>query len=124
MIDDSELRILGAQLGTLAAKTATSVSKEIVVGAKVLETVWRANATESSGTHGKLYPKAITTTVSFRAGGLEAEIGPDPDLPQGGMSFEFGSAKQQPHLDGQRAADVEIPKLEARIAHVAGGFLG
>jgi hypothetical protein len=60
-------------------------------------------ARESAGAHGKHYHKAITAEA---IGPLEWEYGPDAGYPQGGMSFEYGSRNQPPHLDLARSADI------------------
>lgn len=59
-------------------------------------------ATRSAGKHGKHYPNAITAEPLTA---LAWEYGPDSALPQGGMSFEFGSRNQPPHLDLAQSAD-------------------
>lgn len=79
-----------------------------------LERDWRKNATETAGRHGKHYPKSIKRRMTF--GGLGADIEPDAGMRQGGMSFEFGSSKQPPHLDGQRALDESAPRFARRVS--------
>lgn len=86
---------------------------------------WRANARASAGAHGRLYPAAITYSTRVGAGWVEGEVGPQSDWAQGGMGrgFEYGSVRQPPHLDGNRAADDEEPRLEAYLAELAGELL-
>lgn len=62
----------------------------------------RANARRTAGKHGKHYPRAIDFEMT---GPLVGEYGPDSAKPQGGMSFEYGSVNQKPHLDLARSAD-------------------
>lgn len=66
-------------------------------------------ARESAGTHGKHYPKAITSEMHGGSGlfgnTYSGEWGPDSARPQGGMSFENGSRNQPPHNDLAQAAD-------------------
>ncbi len=73
---------------------------------------WRANATETAGEHGRWYPRSINV---HRAGALTVRVGPDEGARQGGMSFEFGSRNQPPHLDGQRALDTLHKLIERRL---------
>lgn len=73
---------------------------------------WRANAQETSGWHGWRYPSTIR---SYREGPLSARVEPREWMRQGGMSFEFGSRNQPPHLDGQRALDTLAPRLIRRF---------
>lgn len=63
----------------------------------------RSSARRTAGKHGKHYPNAITSEMT---GAIVGEYGPDIARPQGGMSFEFGSRNQPPHLDLARSADV------------------
>ena len=113
--DSRGLRELTAEMPRLGVAGARVVTKVFAEGATELRDEWRKNAKETSGTHGKKYPASIvvhprlSTDVVF-------DIGPDPRLPQGGMSFEYGSSKQPAHLDGQRAADEIVPKIAGRVS--------
>lgn len=75
----------------------------------------RAFARVSAGAHGKHYPKSITAE---RRTPFSWEYGPDAALPQGGMSFEFGSRNQKPHLDLARSADVLTLSLTADVRRI------
>lgn len=77
----------------------------------------RTLARESAGKHGKHYPKSITAEV-HRGNPLSWEYGPDSALPQGDMSFEFGSRNQKPHLDLARSADKLTGPLLADVRFV------
>lgn len=60
-------------------------------------------ARKSAGAHGKHYHRAFTAEMlSARS----AVYGPDASRPQGGMSFEFGSRNQPPHLDLAKSTPV------------------
>lgn len=91
------------------------VREGITAGAKVA----RANAQRSAGAHGKHYPKSITSEMHA---GLSGEYGPDAAMPQGGMSFEFGSRNQPPHLDLAKSADLIGPKFEQKVDQKVGGW--
>lgn len=82
---------------------------------------WQSNARATSGEHGKHYPDAITTEMKFGGFGIEVETGPETGRKQGGMSFEFGSSKQPPHLDGLQAMPLAGKRLD-RLADAAIGF--
>lgn len=76
---------------------------------------WRANATASAGAHGRWYPSSIRyKMVGFASPG--ADIGPAEGMRQAAMSFEYGSANQPPHLDGQRALDEVAPRFVRRAS--------
>lgn len=78
------------------------------------------NARRSAGKHGKRYPAAITsqmrTPYHYGDGTIfHGEYGPDISRPQGGMSFEYGSRNQKPHLDLNRSADVIGPQFPREV---------
>jgi hypothetical protein len=50
---------------------------------------------------------------------VSGEYGPDAAMPQGGMSFEFGSRNQKPHLDLAKSADVIGPALAQEVRGLA-----
>lgn len=50
---------------------------------------------------------------------LESTVAPDPGMPQGGMSFEFGSSNQPPHLDGARALVAFEPQFLSMVEKAA-----
>lgn len=74
---------------------------------------WRQNAEQTSGKHGRHYPKAITSEAKI-ALGIHIETGPETRRRQGAMGpgFEFGSENQPPHLDGLRALGPATKRLE------------
>lgn len=69
-------------------------------------------AVVSAGAHGKHYPNAISAEPR---GPLTWEYGPDSSRRQGGMSFEFGSRNQKPHLDLARSADIVGPEMHTAV---------
>lgn len=73
----------------------------------------KAFARHSAGRHGVHYPDAMTAEPR---GDLAWEYGPDAAMPQGGMSFEWGSRNQKPHLDLNRSADIQGPALGRDVA--------
>ncbi len=73
-------------------------------------------ARESARAHGVHYPDAFDAEM---LGELKWEYGPDASKPQGGMSFEFGSRNQKPHLDLAKSADIIGPQLAKDVGDVA-----
>lgn len=110
-VDVSDLTRLSAQLGKSQLRLASRAPAVLMEVGLELQEAWRANATETAGAHGKWYPRSIKAKP---AGPLAVEVGPSPGMRQGGMSFEFGSVNQPPHLDGQRALDATLPSLQAK----------
>lgn len=82
---------------------------------------WKSNARGTVGEHGVHYPDAITTEMKFAGFGIEVETGPESGLPQGRMSFEYGSENQPPHLDGLLAMPLAVARLD-KLADAAIGF--
>ena len=115
-IDASDLNALSRDLGELGARATAAMFGVYREAGTDLRKTWQANAEQTSGTHGKHYPKSITMDMLIGRD-IGVEVGPDSRLPQGSMGpgFEFGSVNQPPHLDGQRAADEVTPRLEREI---------
>ncbi len=112
----ADLRRFIAQLAAAEVTLRADVSLATTVAGKAVEAGWRAGATASSGKHGKLYPRTIK---SQKPNPFTAQIEPDAGMPQGGMSFEFGSRNQGPHLDGQKALDAQEPVYISAIEAAA-----
>ena len=120
-IDASELVALSRDLGKIGAKSTRVMFGVYKQAGDILRDQWRANAAATSGTHGKHYPNSITADMRVSTN-IEVEVGPDPRLPQGGMSFEYGSSKQPAHLDGQKAADHLGPVLGTMVDQALKGL--
>lgn len=115
--DTRELRSLIVDLDKQPVGKRKKFERVVDDAAGALTQLWRANARDTAGKHGRLYPR----TIGYDRDGLTAEIGPDIRRPQGGMSFEYGSRNQPPHLDGNRAADDVfrvLPKMAADAAEL------
>lgn len=113
--DVSGVSRLANDLAKSPAFIRTQGVKLITEGAEDLRDEWRANAEQTSGVHGKHYPKSIQYRLTGNGiSGVGAEVGPLSG-PQSNMSFEFGSSNQPPHLDGQRALDAVGPRLLRRF---------
>lgn len=121
--DASDLYSLSRDLGKIGAKATSVMYGVLREGATDVRDTWKRNARLTSGEHGKRYPDSIT--MDARVGtSIGFEIGPDPRLPQGGMSFENGSVNQPPHLDGLRAVEEVGPRVHRRIDVALGYLIG
>ncbi len=122
--DGAELRRLAADMGAAAVKSGPAVAAAVKSGGKLIETAWRANARVTAGSHGRHYPNSIKSNMSgTNAASVQVTIAPDPGMPQGGMSFEFGSSRQPPHLDGARALEATLPAVMSLVEKAAQGLL-
>lgn len=106
-------RSVATDLGNIEKRAFLKTRVAVSESGELVEARWKANAVASAGKHGKHYPKAIKSRMT---GGLESTVFPDESMPQGGMSFEYGSRNQPPHLDGQRAIDSSRAVILARLA--------
>lgn len=121
--DARELTSLAADFGDIERESLPAMRSVIQEASSDLKEAWRASARETAGAHGRHYPNSITYETRLLASAVEGEIGPDPSRPQGGMSFEYGSVNQPPHLNGNRAADELVPLIERRVS-ASLAFLG
>ena len=115
-VDSSGIRDLAVDFSSVPARATRAAAREVSDIADTGMRLAQSNARVSAGAHGVHYPKSIT---SERVDGLGLAwvYGPDSALRQGGMSFEFGSRNQPPHLDLNRSADAIGPDLR-RVAAV------
>lgn len=116
-----------SRLASDLRKSGDDVEKEasavIKRGAMNIKRGWKSNAKSSSGAPwAPYYPNSITFDEDRTGPLLNAEIGPDKNLPQGplGNLLEFGSVNNPPHNDGGRALRAEAPKYIANMRKVAG----
>lgn len=122
----SSLGDLERDLREIAPKAKAEFQGVVREAIKVGNQVARDNAKRTSGKHGKLYPRAFSSQMN-PGGGLfgnaySGEYGPDIAKPQGGMSFEFGSRNQKPHLDLARSADLIGNALPGEVRGVLDGL--
>lgn len=106
---------LADDLRTIVAISARDMADTVKNNADSGQRLARGFAKQSAGAHGKHYPKSITTEARSP---LSWEYGPDAGMPQGGMSFEFGSRNQPPHLDLARSADIVGPRFAAEVSRL------
>lgn len=122
-IDSHELAAVAIDIGKVGVQSTRAMIEVFQDGGKTLSNAWAHNARATSGVHGKHYPNSIDWEMQLSTD-IVIEVGPNPAKPQGRMSFEEGSVNQPPHLDGQRAADYEIPMIERRANRRLDAILG
>ena len=110
-----------ADFGKIRTEAPRALSGVVRDGIKAGTVLAKDNARRSAGSHGKRYPAAITsqmrTPYRYGAGAIyHGEYGPDISRPQGGMSFEYGSRNQKPHMDLNRSADIIGPRFPTEVA--------
>lgn len=122
--DASEIYALAADLSAVPAKVVPALRGSMTEVGSAFAAEWRRNAEETSGTHGKHYPKSIDSGLVFDLTGVSVDVGPNNAKRQGrmGKGFEFGSQNQPPHLDGLRALDGHQKRAE-RVIDSTIGFL-
>jgi hypothetical protein len=113
-IDARNIRDLANDFGHVPSRATRSVANVVGDQAKRGTRLAQTFARSSAGDHGHLYPRTITSERRDTAG-LSWVYGPDSAMPQGGMSFEFGSRNQPPHLDLNRSADIIGPTLAQKV---------
>lgn len=115
----SETEALALDLGAAPERVLAGVAQVVAKGALNIKNAWRRSA--SGLAHAPAYPFSITYDDHVSADGASAEIGPDKDKKQGALGnlIEFGSSKNPPHLDGQKALDAEEPRFIAALEALA-----
>lgn len=122
--DASEIFTLAADFAEVPARLTPALRAPMLETGNAFADEWRRNAEETSGEHGKHYPKSIDAELVFDLSGISVDVGPNNAKKQGrmGRGFEFGSQNQPPHLDGLRALD-GMQKRAERVIDSAVGFL-
>ena len=115
----AETEALALDLGAAPERVLAGLGPVVAKGALNIKNDWRASA--SGLAHAPAYPASITYDEDVSADGASAEIGPDKDKKQGALGnlIEFGSSKNPPHLDGQKALDAEEPRFLAALEALA-----
>lgn len=121
-IDASQIRELAADFDSVPNRATHAVARAVETSAKQGNDVAKAFADASAGEHGKWYHLAFTAESAGLLG-LSWVYGPDANKRQGGMSFEFGSRNQPPHLDLNKSADLVGPLLQKRVGDAIEGVL-
>lgn len=113
---------LASDMAAIPPKARIEMRDTVRDGIRAGNTLARDNARRSAGAHGKHYPRAFTSEMHAGLGlfgnTISGEYGPDIARPQGGMSFEFGSRNQKPHLDLSRSADVIGPSFGQEVGQL------
>lgn len=118
----SHLGDLTADLTEIPIRAARDMVGTVHSNLKQGNTIAKGFAKTSSGCAGKLYPKSFSAELHAGTGlfgnVISGEYGPDTARPQGGMSFEYGSRNQKPHLDLARSADIIGPAFADDVANL------
>jgi hypothetical protein len=117
-----ELRDLAADLNKAAVKVFPAVAAVVAKGAHNVKEQMAEEA-QSSGSY-KHFHRSIG--YDLHKGGLEAEIGPDKNGPQGALGniLYFGTSKNAAILDVESGLRDEAPRFEKHIADAAEKSLG
>lgn len=123
--DLSDLTRLHADLGRVPGRVVPATAAVVAKGASNI--VRDARRFAAGNRHAPLFPRSITFDMSprgFTRGAIEAEIGPDKNLPQGALGnlLEFGSKNNAPHPSLLPAAALEAPRTERNLADAAEGL--
>lgn len=115
VVDTSDLTALAAEYGSTPERVFGDLEPVVAKGALNIKTDARERVSASiTGTYLPHYPRSIDYDIDSGSSWVEAEIGPNPDMPQGGMGrgVEYGSAHTgpTPHLD--LAYEDEQPRFE------------
>lgn len=112
-----EIYALGRDFGRASRQVAGVLYDVYDQQGEAFADAWRANAEESSGDHGRLYPPTIDHEMNVGLG-ISVEIGPNPHRGRAALAargYELGSENQPPHLDGTR----ELGPTEQRLTRAA-----
>jgi hypothetical protein len=123
--DASEVYALAGDFTAVNAKAVPVLREVMAAAGTALAAEWAKNAVETSGVHGKWYPKSIDSSLVPDLGGVSVDVGPNKAKKQGkmGRGFEFGSENQPPHLDGLRALDGFQLRAERMVDAAIGHLL-
>jgi len=121
VVDTSDLAALAARYGTTLDRVFAGLEPVVEKGALNIKTDARARVRSAiTGTYLPHYPQSIDYDIDSGSDWVEAEIGPNPDMLQGGMGrgVEYGSANTgpTPHLDP--AYEDEQPRFEKAAGDV------
>jgi hypothetical protein len=124
-LDASELLAISEYIEDGARRAAEGAYPLVKEHALKLQERWRDNARETSGRHGKHYPRSITAEQIYALDAAVWEVGPDRAYKQGSMGagFEYGGPNQPPHLDGARATVATEPEFNAAVDAFARSLL-
>lgn len=113
--DASQVYKLANDLSMVGAKAVVPMRAAMVQAGEIVRDNWRDIARTTAGEHGVHYPNSIEATPTIGFSTIGVDIGPNAGMKQGGMSFEFGSRNQPPHLDGLHAVEFTAGRVERLI---------
>lgn len=118
-----DLNALAVDLTRAAAAATQGVRPLVQKGA--LNIKQDAQRFASGIGHAPHYPRSITYDTKVTATGVEAEIGPDKNGPQGALGniLEYGTSKNAPLAHLGPAFDREVPRLVSAAEALAEAVL-
>lgn len=124
-VDVGELNNLSADL--VRGGILTALKGHAVVERGAFNVMTTARDLAPHGPHTPSYADSITYDVTVELTGIEAEIGPDKDKPQGALGnlFEFGTSdpERAPQSHIGPAVDIESPNFYLLVGTIAGQAL-
>lgn len=123
MADIEGIVELVTALDLAAAEVGVKTRGVVEKGALNIKRDWQQRA--SGLRHAPLYPASITYDLAVKGFGIEAEVGPDKDRPQGALGnlITFGSANNAPSGDDVAVLSTEAPKFVKAMTDLADGLL-
>lgn len=123
-VDTSEVNRVIADIGRMPSRAVKEGRAVTEKGALNIKNQMRD---ESTG-HPTFpaFPHSITYDIHYGVGSMEAEIGPDKDLPQGALGniLYFGTSNNGPVLDPESAMRAEEPRFVKALGLMADDLLG
>lgn len=123
IVDASQLRALAEEIRTHSRATPAKLVQVVSKGAYNVKRDWAK--TWKGHRYIPRLPYSITYDIERSPAEISAEIGPDPDRPQGPLDniIEFGTSKNAPIPGGAPALAREEPKLLSAVEKIAAGIL-
>jgi hypothetical protein len=125
--DFSEVNRLAADIGKIPGRAVPASVAIVTKGALNIkqDAQTRIRGQLGSPTHLPHYPNAIDFDIRYGVGRIEAEIGPNSAMPQGGMGapIEEGGIRTAPMPHMGPALEAEGPKFEKALGDMVEGFL-
>jgi len=126
-VDTSDVDALTSDLSAAPDRLGERVERIVERGAfNVRRDARRLIRGQITGTYLPHYPRSITYDIERAGDAVEAEIGPESDMLQGGMGpgVEFGSANAPPFPHLIPAYEAELPRFHQFLAQASGEVLG
>lgn len=123
-VDASEVNRVIADIGRMPGRAVKEGRAVTEKGALNIKNQMRDEATGHPTF--PAFPHSWTYDMRYGVGKIEAEIGPDKNLPQGALAnlLYFGSSNNGPVLDIESGLRAEAPRYEKALGLMADDLLG